>query len=121
MTLHEDMLVASSWPVLYAQHGAEVTYRPLGVSASDVDVEALWQLGALVTGYMPEDLGEIAESFGVLRVRPASVTSPNRADLFVIDGAVWSVATFGRLRPLVTVQLRRVDQVHTRGLRRIER
>jgi hypothetical protein len=121
VTQHQDTFIASSWPALYAQHGQEVTYRPLGVAADDETVEALWQLGALVTGYQPEDIGQVAESFGVLRVRPASASSPSGSDLFIISGETWAVAQVVRRTPLVTFQLRRYDQAHVRGARRIER
>ena len=121
MTLHQDIFIASTWPALYAVHGQEVTYRPRGVSASDVDVEALWQVGQLVTGYQPEDIGQVGEHFGVLRVRPAELADPHGDDLFVIDGEVWGVAAFGRRTPVVSVQLRRYEQAHVRGARRVER
>lgn len=122
MTLHQDIFVASSWPALFAVHGQEATLRPRGVEADDVDgVEVLWQLGQLVTGYQPEDIGLVAEHFGVLRARPADYAAPHGDDHWVIDGEVWGVASIARRTPLVTVQLRRYDQAHVRGARRIER
>ncbi|MBX3465290.1 MAG: hypothetical protein KF878_00135 [Planctomycetes bacterium] len=121
MTIHDEVFLASAWPALYEQHGQGIAYRPRGVEDDEVALEGLWQPGQLAYGYQPEDVGLVVEHFGVLRLRPPDAADAHPSDLFVIDGDVWAVARVVRRRPLLTVQLRRYDQEHVRGMRRIER